>query len=53
MVVQVVSALAGGTAGGVAWWAHIGGFVVGLLLIGPLRRKEIALLDRRPRPWGR
>ena len=53
VVVQVASALAGSSTGGVAWWAHIGGFVIGVLLIGPLRRKEVALLDRRPRPWGR
>jgi len=30
-------------AGGVAWWAHIGGFLVGLLWALPLRRRE----DRR------
>ena len=27
-------------AGGVAWWAHIGGFLVGLLWAIPLRRGE-------------
>jgi rhomboid family protein len=27
-------------AGGVAWWAHIGGFLVGLLWALPLRRRE-------------
>jgi membrane associated rhomboid family serine protease len=29
-----------GTAGmgGVAWWAHIGGFMAGMLLVLPLRR---------------
>lgn len=30
-------------AGGVAWWAHIGGFLVGILWALPLRRRE----DRR------
>jgi hypothetical protein len=25
-------------SGGVAWWAHVGGFVAGALLIFPLRR---------------
>jgi membrane associated rhomboid family serine protease len=29
-------------AGGVAWWAHIGGFLVGLLWALPLRRREVA-----------
>ena len=33
-------------AGGVAWWAHIGGFLLGLLWALPLRRRE----DRR-RQW--
>ena len=27
-------------AGGVAWWAHIGGFLVGLLWALPLRRRD-------------
>jgi membrane associated rhomboid family serine protease len=27
--------------GGVAWWAHIGGFVIGMLLLGLLPRKEL------------
>jgi rhomboid family protein len=25
--------------GGVAWWAHIGGFIAGFLLIFPFRRR--------------
>jgi membrane associated rhomboid family serine protease len=29
-----------GTGGGVAWWAHIGGFVVGFLLGPALRQPE-------------
>jgi len=33
-----------GAAGGVAWWAHIGGFVSGLMLVSLLRPK------RRPAP---
>lgn len=31
---------ASGSAGGVAWWAHVGGFVVGLLLTWILGRKR-------------
>ncbi len=31
-LIQIVSATgSGGIAGGVAWWAHIGGFVVGMI----------------------
>ena len=33
-------------AGGVAWWAHIGGFLLGLLWALPLRRRE-----SRRHPW--
>lgn len=45
------SALVAGMDGGVAWWAHIGGFVGGILLLGPLglgrsRRPHIAS------PWA-
>ncbi len=28
-----------GEAGGVAWWAHVGGFVVGMALLPLLRRR--------------
>jgi membrane associated rhomboid family serine protease len=41
-------AAAGTQAGGVAWWAHIGGFVVGFLWAMPLRRR-IAITGRRRR----
>ncbi len=45
---QIVSALAAPPGeGGVAWWAHIGGFVAGLVLALPLRRAA-----RRRGPWG-
>jgi len=33
-------------AGGVAWWAHIGGFLVGLLWALPLRRRETRRYQR-------
>ena len=43
--------------GGIAWWAHIGGFVAGVLLVGwfqrptrPTRQSRPAL--RRVGPWG-
>lgn len=41
-----------------AWWAHIGGFVAGAILVVPLRRRGVPLFDRGYRgpgggPWGR
>jgi membrane associated rhomboid family serine protease len=50
-------ALWGDNGSGVAWWAHIGGFVVGAVLIVPFRHKAVPLLDgmlrrRRAGPWG-
>ena len=33
-------------AGGVAWWAHIGGFLVGLLWALPLRRRDARRYQR-------
>ena len=41
-VMQFVSglnALGGGASGGVAWWAHIGGFLLGMLLTALARRR--------------
>jgi membrane associated rhomboid family serine protease len=45
---QVLSASMemGGKAGGVAWWAHIGGFVVGAMLVLLFRRRDVPLLER-------
>jgi membrane associated rhomboid family serine protease len=42
-----------GQEGGVAWWAHVGGFLCGLLMVFPLaRRKRPArwVISKR-RPW--
>ncbi len=39
---QVFTAIAGG-GGGIAWWAHIGGFAAGALLIIPFRHNSIPL----------
>ncbi|MDE0124499.1 MAG: rhomboid family intramembrane serine protease [Bryobacterales bacterium] len=41
LVIQVLSGTDGAAAGGVAWWAHIGGFVAGagLILTRPRRRQ--------------
>ncbi|MBT3305707.1 MAG: rhomboid family intramembrane serine protease, partial [Alphaproteobacteria bacterium] len=45
---QFVSAslTTGGAGGGVAWWAHIGGFFAGMALIFPMRRGGVTLFDR-------
>lgn len=43
---QVFYALVGGEDA-VAWWAHIGGFLAGLVLAGPLRRRGVPLLGGR------
>jgi membrane associated rhomboid family serine protease len=42
IVFQVISAgaAAGGAGGGVAWWAHIGGFLAGMLLCGLFSRRD-------------
>jgi membrane associated rhomboid family serine protease len=44
-VLQLVSTGVGGDVGGVAFWAHVGGFLAGMLLIFPFRSE--ALLKRR------
>jgi len=41
---QVLSAAMGG-GGGVAWWAHIGGFAIGAILVVPFRRRGVPLFD--------
>jgi membrane associated rhomboid family serine protease len=46
------SALSDGQAGGVAYWAHIGGFVAGMVLIVPFRKKSFRLFAR-PHGSGR
>ncbi len=48
----------GGGEGGVAWWAHIGGFAAGLLLIVPFRRAQVprVQVEAPPRhrgPWSK
>ena len=53
---QLIHALTfGATGGGVAWYAHIGGFITGALLVIPLRKPELQLphLERSPfGPWS-
>jgi membrane associated rhomboid family serine protease len=45
LALQVWSALTDGD-GDVAWWAHIGGFLVGAGLVVVLRRRGVPLFDR-------
>lgn len=42
--IQMVGGLLAPDAGGIAWWAHVGGFVLGMALVRPLapaRRKRV------------
>jgi membrane associated rhomboid family serine protease len=36
---------AGGAGGGTAWWAHVGGFAVGIALVFVLRRRTVPVFD--------
>jgi len=45
-VMQFVNAALSGGGPGVAWWAHIGGFVAGLALIFVFRDRQVVLFDR-------
>ena len=46
-VLQVISGSLGqaGLGGGVAWWAHIGGFVAGILLVGLFKRRSVRFFN--------
>lgn len=51
-VLQLLSGiLSPGVGGGVAWWAHIGGFVGGLVLYRPLLRKRFRQHLALKRRW--
>lgn len=56
---QVVNAtILGDGASNTAWWAHIGGFVAGAILVIPLRRAGVPLFEGRVPginrgPWSR
>ncbi len=53
VVFQVVSGMLalgmGGEGGGVAWWAHIGGFAFGVLVMAAAVRRRAR---PQPAPWG-
>ena len=55
-LIQIVSsALTSSEGGGVAWFAHIGGFIAGMLLIPLFKYKRMPLLSRGhgSKKWGR
>jgi membrane associated rhomboid family serine protease len=45
LLTQIASVLFG-IGGQIAWWAHIGGFVAGALLVVPFRDKRVPLFDQ-------
>ncbi len=49
---QFLAALGGPAADNVGWWAHIGGFVAGLVLIFPFRYKAVPLFGLGDPPGG-
>jgi len=49
-VLQVISSvLSGAEGGGVAWGAHVGGFIAGVALIPLFKRRGVKLLSQAPR----
>lgn len=54
IVIQVFNGLLTSNfqGGGVAWFAHIGGFAVGMLLIGFFKRRTVPWGWQRRRAWG-
>ena len=41
IIIQIINGmLSGGTKGGVAWFAHIGGFIAGIVLIGLFKKRN-------------
>ncbi len=44
--VYLDGSLPAGDEGGTAWWAHIGGFAAGMVLIPLMKRKDVPLFDR-------
>ncbi len=47
---QVFAAFADTGFGNVAWWAHIGGFVAGFILVIPFKRNTVQLFGGHPPP---
>ncbi|WP_372422411.1 rhomboid family intramembrane serine protease [Salinarimonas chemoclinalis] len=45
IALNLAMALSGDTASMVAWWAHVGGFAAGMILVVPLRHRDVALFQ--------
>lgn len=52
-IAQGLTALGGTMESGVAWWAHIGGFAAGVLLVAPILVRDSVRLKRRHRSTRR
>ena len=50
-VIQIFSSFAAGDGPGVAWFAHIGGFVAGLAMIPLFRRRGVRMFNPGRRSW--
>jgi membrane associated rhomboid family serine protease len=46
-VFQFLNAVVAGGGGGIAWFAHIGGFIAGMALIGLFKRGSVPFWGRR------
>lgn len=46
VVFQLGNALLAGGSSQVAWWAHVGGFVTGAILVVALKRPDVRLFDK-------
>jgi membrane associated rhomboid family serine protease len=45
-LLQILSgSMSGPQGGGVAWWAHIGGFVAGMALVGVFKRSDVRFFN--------
>jgi len=45
-VLQLISSsLSRGQGGGVAWWAHIGGFAAGMALVGLFKKRRVRFFN--------
>lgn len=51
-VIQLSVATVAGDPGGVAWMAHIGGFIAGMVLLPVFKKRHIPLFRNRSGPWG-
>ncbi len=50
--INLAVASAAGDPGGVAWMAHVGGFIAGMVLLPVFKKRHIPLFRSRSGPWG-